>query len=72
MVIPLVCPAASIISLSSRSAAPITSQTDTTDPEIIALHVAAENVLVGVLHLLYATDSMTACSSVLPIKSKDC
>ena len=48
--------AAPIISLASRRAAPIQSQADITDPQIIALHVAAENALAGALHLLRSID----------------
>ena len=55
-VIPLVRTAAPIITLASRRAAPFQSAQDTTDPEIIALHVAAENALAGALHLLRSID----------------
>lgn len=55
-VIPLVRTAAPIITLASRRAAPIQSQADTTDPEIIGLHIAAENALTSALHLLRSID----------------
>lgn len=55
-VIPLVRTAAPIISLTSRRAAPLQSQADITDPQIIALHVAAENALADALHLLRSID----------------
>ena len=54
-VIPLVRTAAPVIIL-ARTAAPIQSHADTTDPQIIGLHVAAENALASALHLLRATD----------------
>ena len=44
--------AAPIITLASRRAAPIQSQADTTDPQTIALHVAAENALSMALSML--------------------
>ncbi len=44
--------AAPIITLASRRAAPTPSATDTTDPQIIALHAAAENALAAALGLL--------------------
>ena len=44
--------AAPIITLASRRAAPIQSATDTTDPQTIALHVAAENALSMALSML--------------------
>lgn len=44
--------AAPIISIASRRAAPIQSATDTTDPQTIALHVAAENALSMALSML--------------------
>ncbi|MDD2729727.1 hypothetical protein [Malikia sp.] len=53
---PMVRTAAPILSLASRRAAPIQSATDTTNPEIIRLHVAAENALAGALHLLRSLD----------------
>ena len=34
-----------VITLASRRAAPIQSQADITNPEIIGLHIAAENAL---------------------------
>jgi len=40
----------------ARTAAPMPSATDTPDPEIIALHIAAENALAMALALLRATD----------------
>lgn len=52
----LVRPAAPVITLDSRRAAPIQSQADTTDPQIIALHAAAENALASALHLLRSID----------------
>ena len=55
-VIPLVRTAAPIISLTSRRAAPIQSQADITNPEIIGLHVQAENALASALHLLRSID----------------
>ena len=55
-VVPLVHTAAPIITLASRRAAPIQSQADTTDPQIIGLHVAAENALASALHLLRSID----------------
>ena len=55
-VIPLVRAAAPIIAPASRRAAPIQSQADTTDPQIIALHAAAENALASALHLLRSLD----------------
>lgn len=48
--------AAPIISIASRRAAPIQSPADITDPQIIGLHIAAENALASALHLLRATD----------------
>ena len=44
--------AAPIISLASRRAAPIPSPADTTDPQIIGLHIAAENALSMALSML--------------------
>lgn len=44
------------ITTASRRAAPIRSQADTTDPQIIALHAQAENALAGALHLLRSLD----------------
>ena len=55
-VITLARTAAPIISLASRRAAPIQSITDTTDPQIIALHAAAENALASALQLLRSID----------------
>ena len=52
----LVRTAAPIISIASRRAAPIQSQADITDPQIIALHTAAENALASALHLLRSID----------------
>ena len=52
----LVRTAAPILSIASRRAAPIQSQADTTDPQIIALHAAAENALASALHLLRSID----------------
>lgn len=52
----LVRTAAPIISLASRRAAPIPSQADTTDPEVIRLHIQAENALASALHLLRSID----------------
>lgn len=40
----------------SPAAAPIRPQADTTDPQIIALHVQAENALAAALHLLRSLD----------------
>lgn len=48
--------AAPIIAPASRRAAPIQSQADTTDPQTIALHIAAENALTSALHLLRSID----------------
>ena len=48
----LVRPAAPIITLASRRAAPIKSALDTTDRDTIALHVAAENALSMALSML--------------------
>ena len=48
----LVRTAAPIISIASRRAAPIQSPADTTDPQIIGLHIAAENALSMALGLL--------------------
>lgn len=45
-----------VISLADRRAAPIQSQADTTDPQIIGLHIAAENALASALHLLRSID----------------
>ena len=39
-----------------RKPAPVTSYTDTTDPQAIGLHIAAENALAGALQLLRAAD----------------
>jgi len=39
-----------------RTTAPATSYTDTTDPQTIRLHIAAENALASALHLLRAAD----------------
>lgn len=39
-----------------RTTAPATSYTDTTNPQIISLHIAAENALASALHLLRAAD----------------
>ena len=44
--------AAPVITIASRRAAPIQSQADTTDPQTIALHVAAENALSMALSML--------------------
>jgi hypothetical protein len=55
-VIPLARTAAPIISIASRRAAPIQSPADTTDPQIIGLHIAAENALASALHLLRSID----------------
>lgn len=52
----LVRTAAPIISIASRRAAPIQSPADTTDPQIIGLHIAAENALASALHLLRSID----------------
>lgn len=52
----LVRTAAPIISIASRRAAPIQSQADITNPEIIGLHIAAENALASALHLLRSID----------------
>ena len=51
-VITLARTAAPVITLASRRAAPIQSQADTTDPQTIALHVAAENALSMALSML--------------------
>ena len=40
----------------SPAAAPIRPQADTTDPQIIALHVQAENALAAALHLVRSLD----------------
>lgn len=52
----LVRTTAPIISIASRRAAPIQSPADTTDPQIIGLHIAAENALASALHLLRSID----------------
>lgn len=39
-----------------RTAAPATSYTDTTDPQTIRLHIAAENALESALRMLRAAD----------------
>lgn len=51
---------APIITLASRHAAPIQSATDTTDPQIIGLHIAAENALAAALGLLRNPTGTTA------------
>ncbi len=43
---------AHVITLAGRRAAPIQSHADTTDPEIIGLHVQAENALSMALSML--------------------
>ncbi len=48
----LACAAAPVIHLASRRAAPILSQADTSNPEVIALHAAAENALSMALSML--------------------
>ena len=48
--------AAPILSLATRRAAPIQSHADTNNPEIISLHIQAENALAGALHLLRSLD----------------
>ena len=40
------------ITTASRRAAPATSAADTTNPQVIALHAAAENALAAALYLL--------------------
>ncbi|MBS3996114.1 MAG: hypothetical protein KGZ67_02065 [Hydrogenophaga sp.] len=39
-----------------RTTAPATSYTDTTDPQTIRLHIAAENALLSALQLLRSAD----------------
>ena len=39
-----------------RTTAPASYYTDTTDPQTIRLHIAAENALASALHLLRAAD----------------
>ncbi|MEN9396219.1 MAG: hypothetical protein RLZ81_749 [Pseudomonadota bacterium] len=56
----LVRTAAPIISIASRRAAPIQSPADTTDPQIIGLHIAAENALSMALSMLRNPSGTTA------------
>lgn len=69
--------AASSISHASRRAVPIQSTTDTIDPQILGLHIAAENALAAALGLLRNPSGTTAdlqrataraCRAATPLK----